>query len=114
MCNRSHAVGDGIRCIDVDKMCNVTHFLLVIDNDMKGLSFTNVQYHSQTRKRYDETGFHKICNPSLADWKRCDETALHKICNVTHKLIVIGKNVMRLPFRINNPTHSLLVIGKDV
>ena len=30
--------------------------------------------------------------------KRCDETALHKMCNVTHLLLVMGKDVMRLPF----------------
>jgi hypothetical protein len=44
----------------------------------------------------------------------CDETAFHKICNVTHKLLVIGKNVMRLPHKMCAVTHRLLVIGKDV
>ena len=41
--------------------------------------------------------------------KICDETALHKMFNVTHLLLVIGKNVLRLPL---NDTYLLLVIGK--
>ena len=48
--------------------------------------------------------------------KRCNETAFHKMCNVTHKLLVIGKDVMRLPFtnyKLCNATYLLLVIGKD-
>ena len=46
------------------------------------LPFTNVQCHPQT----------------VGHRKRCDETAFHKMHNVTHKLLVIGKDVMRLPF----------------
>ena len=30
--------------------------------------------------------------------KRCDETIFHQVCNVTHFLLVIGKDVMRLSF----------------
>ena len=50
---------------------------------------------------------------SLADGKKkgCDETAFHKMCNVTHKLLVIGKDVMRLPFT-NVQCHSQSVIDK--
>ncbi len=38
------------------------------------------------------------------------------MCNVTHKLLVIGKDVIRLPFTkcATCVTHILLVIGKDV
>ena len=67
--------------------------------------------------------------------KRCDEIALHQMCNVTHRLLVMGGDVMRLPFTVQghslavghrkgcgetvfhkmcNVTHFLLVIGKDV
>ncbi len=46
--------------------------------------------------------------------KGCDETVF-KMCNVTHSLLVIGKDVMRLPVtKVFNVTHSLLVIGNDV
>jgi hypothetical protein len=49
-----------------------------------------------SRKRYDETAFLKRCNDSLpvGDWKGCDD----KMCNVTHKLLLKGKDMMRLPF----------------
>ena len=65
--------------------------------------------------------------------KRCDQTAFHKMCNLTHSLLAIGKDVMRLPFtkcsithplvircdetachKICNVTHQLLVEGKDM
>ena len=73
---------------------------------------------------------------AVGDRKRCDDSAFHKMCNITHKLLVIGKDVMRLPFTIvqchslavggrkrcdetgfhkmYNVTHLLLVIGTDV
>jgi hypothetical protein len=38
--------------------------------------------------------------------KRWDETAFHKMCNVTDLPLVIGNDVMRLPFT-NVPCHSL-------
>ena len=46
--------------------------------------------------------------------KRCDEDAFHKMCNITHRLLVIGNNVMRLTLTKCEITHSLSVIGKDV
>ena len=38
------------------------------------------------------------------------------MCNVTHSLLLMGKDAMRLPFTkcALNITHNLLVIGKDV
>ena len=63
-------------------MHNVTHWLLGIGKDvMKSLS-QNVQHHTQ----------------AVGHGRRCDETAFHRICNVPHKLLVIGKDMMRLPF----------------
>ncbi len=45
--------------------------------------------------------------------KRCDETALHKMCNVTHFLLFMGRDVMRLPSTtIFNIAHILSVIEK--
>src|SRR6266550_381291 len=86
-----------------------------------GLPFTNVQWHSQV---------------AVGNRKRCNEIiAFHKMYNVTHFLLVIGKDLMRLPFTVQshslavghrkrcdetafhtmcNLTHFLLVIGKDV
>ena len=72
---------------------------------------------------------------SIGHMKRCNETDFHKMCNLTHKLLAIGKDVMRLPFRkcampslaighrkrcdetvayhkLYNVTHILLVIKK--
>jgi hypothetical protein len=47
-------------------------------------------YLSQNMHCYSQTVGHR---------KICDETALHKtLCNVTHSLLPIGKDVMRLPF----------------
>ena len=68
--------------------------------------------------------------------KKNDEIAFHKMWNVTHTLLVIGKDVMRVPFedvqchsqtvghrkrrdetalhKMCNATYRLLVIGKDV
>ena len=73
---------------------------------------------------------------AVGDRKRCDDSAFHKMCNITHKLLVIVKDVMRLPFtnvqchshavgdrkgcdettfhKMCTVAHSLLVIGKDV
>ena len=45
--------------------------------------------------------------------KRSDETAFHKMCNITHLLLVVGKDWMRLP-STKCATHILLVIGKDL
>ena len=63
----------------------------------------NMQCHSLAvghRQTYDETAFHKMGNISLAvsHSKRCDEIALHNMCNVTHKLLGLGKGVMRYHF----------------
>ena len=131
------------------KMCNITHILLVIGEDMMRLPSTrwaiyltccwseekdvmrlplpkcamsltccrsyekmwwdclwqNVQCCSLAvghRKRCDESAFSEMCNlcHSLPGGHRkgCDETASHKMCNVTHNLLVIRKDVMRLPF----------------
>ena len=105
----------------------------------------NVQCHSQAvgHRKCDETVCHKnvqCCLLPVAHMKRvCDEIASHKTCNVTHKLLVIGIDVIRLPFtnmchntahlllvihrnrcdvtalhKVCNTTHSLLVIWKDV
>ena len=107
------------------KMCNVTHILLVIGEDVTRLPFTKcpvaLTCYSGHRQRCDETAFHKMCNVThklLVMWwdcfsqndqchslaighrKRCDETAFHKMSNVTHFLswLEIRKDVMRLPF----------------
>ena len=129
----------GKRCDETafHKMYNVTHSLSVIGKDVMNLcsscamfltycwsyknvmrlSFKNVQSHSLAvghRKRCDETAFHNAqCHllPAIGHRKRCAETAFHKMCNVTHKLLVMGKDVMRLP---SYATHLLLVIGKDI
>ena len=118
------------------RICNITHFLLVIRIDVMRLPFikcamslTNywplermwwdyfsqsVQCHSlpvsHSQKRYDETAIHKICKVTcfLLVIGKCDETAFHKMCNVIYSLLVIGKNVMRLPLT-NVQCHSLAV-----
>ena len=136
-------IGHRKRCEETafHKMCNVTHFLLVIGKDLMRLPFTKCAIcHSPT------VGHRKRCGDCLSQnmqchsqtvghSKRCDETAFHKMCNtyVTHWLLIIAKDVMRLPFpkcaichshpvydrkdclyKTCNVTHILLVIAKDV
>src|SRR6266576_905053 len=84
-----------------------------------------------------------MCNVThklLVKGKRCDEAAFHKMCNVTtHRLLVIGKDLMRLHLtkcamsltlcghrkgcdeiafhKMCNVTHLLsqfILVGKDV
>ena len=140
----SLAVGDRKRCNETafHKMCNVTHKLLVIGKDVMRLSFTKCAMSLTTCWSYEKMWWdclsQNVQYHSLAGghWKGCDETVFHKMCNVTHKLLAIGKDVMRLPFttcashslavghrkrcdetalhKVCNVTHKLLVIGKDV
>ena len=84
---RSLAVGHRKRCdsdlTDLHKMCNATHFLLVIGKDARRLPFTKCPM-SLTR----------CCQLVIGnDVRRLPFTK----CAVTHKLLVIGKDVMRLP-----------------
>ena len=42
--------------------------------------------------------------------KRCYGTVFHKMCNIAHKLLVVGKEVMKLPVKC----HSLAIVhGKS-
>jgi hypothetical protein len=70
------------------------------------------------RKTCDETVFHNnaACTILLTCCWLLDMMKLSftKIWNVTHKLLVIGKDVMRLDFTNVQCTHKLLLIGKDV
>jgi len=81
----SQTVGDRRRFDEIafHKMCNVTHKLLVIGEDLMRLPISqNVQ----------------CCSQPIGDREKCDETTFHKTCNVTHILVAIGKDVMRLSF----------------
>src|SRR6266550_2078575 len=72
-------------------MCKITHFLLVIENDVMRLPFTTM---------------HNITHFLLAMMR----LPLTKMYNTTHSLLAIGKNVMRQPFTIMcNVTGSLAV-----
>src|SRR6266550_1359036 len=67
------------------------------------LPFTNVQCHSPVshRERCDCLSQNAVQCHSLAVGHRkrqYDQAAFHKMCNVTHKLLVIGKDVIKLPF----------------
>ena len=70
--------------LTIGKMCNVTHFLLVIRQDVV------VPF----RKMSNVT--HQLVNIE----NYILELPLRKMCNVTHKLVVIGQDVMILVFRI--------------
>ena len=83
MQSHSPSIGHRERCDETvfHKICNDTHKLLVIKRNVMGLPLTNVQCHSLP----------------VGHRKKCDETAFHKMCmNITHLLLVIGKDVMRL------------------
>ena len=73
------------------------------------------------RKRCDEVPIH-ICIvqchlPADHHRKRYDNTAFHKICSVTHFLLVMGKYVMWpdcLSENVQCLSHLLLIIGTDM
>ncbi len=122
-------------------MCNVTHNLLVIRKDDIRLPLTTCAISltaclSYANMWWDSLSQNVQCHHSLAVVIGKDVislTGFHQICNVTHNLLVIGKDVIRLPFtkcamsltfcwswiidvmtQICNITYSLLVIAKDV
>ena len=102
-------------------MWNVTHFLLVIGKDVMRLPFTKCAMsptycRSWEKMWWDYLSQNVQCHShTVGHGKRCDETALDKMCNVwTHILLVImGKDVMSL-HKMCKVTHLLLVIGRDV
>ena len=86
------------------KLCNVTHLLLVTGKDVMRLPFTKyamllTRCWSQV-KMWDCPSKNRQCHSlPVGHMKRCDETiALHKISNVTHFLLVIERETMKLPF----------------
>ena len=87
------------RCAEITfhKMYIVTHSLLVIANMWWDCLSQNHLQAFGYRKMCKETAFHKMCNITHSLYKRCDETAFHKMSSVTHSLLVIGKDVTRLP-----------------
>ena len=99
-----------------------THLLLVKGKDVMKLPFTECAVSltsCQSLERFDDTAFNakkEQCHSQTIGYrKRCHEAIFHKMSNVTHKLLVIGRAMMRLPFtKCDMSTHSLLVIGKDV
>src|SRR6266576_2249447 len=93
--------------------------LLVIGEDVMRLPFTKcalllTSFWSLEKISQDCLSQNVQCHSlAVGHRKRCDETAFHKMCNVTHKLLVIGKDVMRLPSKmIFNVAHILSVIWK--
>ena len=98
------------------EMCNATHFLLVIAKNVMFLPLTKCAtsltavWWSEEKMWWDCLSPNVQCNSlPVSHRKRCDEAAFHKICNVTHKLLVIAKDVMRLPF--TTCTMSLTSFG---
>ena len=86
-------------------MCNITHNLSVIGKDVMRLSFTKCAMMSLTSCRSLEKMWRDCLSQNVqyhslpvGHRKRCDETAFHTMCHVTHLLLVIGTDVMRLPF----------------
>ena len=73
----------------LSKMHNLTHRLVTGERWWNCLS-QNLQHRSQTVGH------------------RCNDTAFHKMCNVTHRLLVIGKYVMR-GLAQHVPCHSQTV-----
>ena len=95
----SLAVGHskGCEATSFHRMCNVTHKLLVIgQNVMRGL-FTKWAMSLTCCCWCDEKIFHKFAMSLTPCWWKeiCDERACHKMFNVTDKLLVIGKYLMR-------------------
>ena len=106
-------------CISQD-ICNVTHFLLAMGEDVMRLSHSNAQCDllAVHWKRCNKTvtTMHNVAHRLLVKgrdcllqnvWchslavghiKGCDETAFYKVCKITYLLLVIGKHMMRLHF----------------
>ena len=68
------------------------------------------------RQQCHETISQNVQCYSLAvrDRKRGDESTIHKMCHVTHSLLVIRKDVMRVPFTSVQCHLLALVIEKHV
>jgi hypothetical protein len=162
MCNITHfllVIGKGCQERWFHNMCSVTHRLLVIEKGVVRLTCTkctimsltccwshenmwwdwlsqDVQCHSQTvgiektwqnclsqnvqcylllasqRHSCDRTAQNVQCYSHTVGHRwRCDETALHKMCDVTHSLLVIWKNVMKLT-SWNVQGYSLTVVHR--
>ena len=93
----SHAVGHRRKCDKsaIQKICNVTHSLLVIGNIWWDYLSPNVQCYSLP----------------VGHSKRCIEIAIHNV-QVTHKLLVMAKMWWDCLSQNVQGTHKLLVIGK--
>ena len=102
-CHSQAAVGHRSRCDETtfQKMCNVTHKLWVIGNDVMILPLTTHSLPIGHRKRCDKAAFDKNvqCHSlPLGHRRRYDNTLFHKVWNVTHFLLVMEKDVIRLSF----------------
>jgi len=81
---------------------NVTHSLLVIWKDVMRLPFTKcamslTRCWSKEEIWWDYLWQNVQCHSlAFGHRKRCDEAAFHKMCNVTHSLLVIGTDGMKL------------------
>ena len=124
------------------KMCNGTHSLFIIRIHVMRLPFIKCALSLTFCWLYKQIWWdcfsQNVQSHSLpvSNRKTCHKTAFEKMWNITHKLLVIGKALMRLPLqnvqchsqavchrkrcdetafhRMCNATHSLLIIGEDV
>ena len=100
MCNVTHlllVIGKDVawmRLLSTD----VTHFLLVIGKDVRRLPFTRCVSLLTSFRRCNAKAFTNVQCHSLpvGHRKRCDEIAFHKMCNVAHLLLAIGKDVTQI------------------
>jgi hypothetical protein len=63
-----------------------------------GVSFTNLECHSQAVGHRNETAFHKMWDDTHILLVIGMRLPFIEMCNVTNRLLVIGKDVMRPPF----------------
>ena len=107
--SHSHSVGHRNRCHNTafHNMCNLTHILFVIENDVIRLPFTKCAISLTSCWSWEKVWWDCLSQNvqshslSVGHRKRCDETTFQRMCNVifTHKLLAItGKYVMRLPY----------------
>ena len=101
------------------KVCDITHKLLVKGRDEVRWLSQHVQCHSlpiSHRRIWMRLLLQNVqCHSLAVDHReRCNEPSFHKMSNITHFLLVIGKDMIRLPFTKSAMWHTSCLPQKEV
>ena len=99
------------------KICNVIYKLLVIGKDVMREPFTTCAMSLAfcwEKMQWDCLSHNEQCHSlAVGHMTSCHETASHTTWNITHMLLVIGTDMMRLAFT-KCACHSLPVNNKNI